>query len=721
MASLTRWVLAHKRIVVVAWIVLTLAGVAAAGPASDALENNFSVPDKEGWETNQEIAREYGGTGGDSSPLVPVVTLPEAAAVDSPAVQRDLNALDRKLGEALPGARIASYASTGDEAFVSTDGSTTFALVYPRPSADSDFGENPEAEHAASAALDGVTVAGAPVHLTGFDALLEDSGAESDGPGVLLEAVIGAAGALAVLAFVFASFLALVPLVMAFASIMTTFLMLLGLTELTEISPIVQFLIALLGLGVAIDYSLLVVSRWREERSHGHNDDEAVQRAMETGGRAVVFSGITVAIGLLALIALPLPFLRSMGYGGMLIPLVSVLVAITLLPVVLAKLGPRLDWPHRRTDERASRAWTRWASAVSRRRWVAAGAGMAIVLALVLAASGLQLGTSDADTMASSGDAHDGLVALEDSGIGEGSLLPHEILVGESTDPGALATELEGIDGVHGAVAPAAETWRSGDSALVEVIATPDPSSDAGASTLDEVRNVAHSAGADVTVGGQPAANADFIDAVYGSFPLMIALIAITTFVLLARAFRSLLLPAKAILLNILSVAAAWGVLALVWQRGYGSDLIWDIQATGSIPSWMPLMIFAFLFGLSMDYEVFILARMREVYDETGSTGAAVVEGIGRTGRLVTSAALILFLAFVSMASGPGTDLKMFATGLGAGILLDATVIRALIVPAVIALMGRWNWWLPHWPARLLRVQASPLARRQPATGENPA
>jgi putative drug exporter of the RND superfamily len=235
------------------------------------------------------------------------------------------------------------------------------------------------------------------------------------------------------------------------------------------------------------------------------------------------------------------------------------------------------------------------------------------------------------------------------------------------------------------------------------------------------VREAAHAVGPDVRVGGQPASNADFIDAVYGSFPLMIALITITTFILLARAFRSLLLPAKAIVLNVLSVAAAWGVLVLVWQHGYGSEAIWDIQATGSIPSWMPLMVFAFLFGLSMDYEVFILARMREAYDRTGSTETAVIEGIGRTGRLVTSAALILFLAFVSMASGPGTDLKMFATGLGAGILLDATVIRALIVPAVIALMGRWNWWLPHWPARLLRVPASPLARRRPATGETPA
>jgi RND superfamily putative drug exporter len=633
--------------------------------------------------------------------------LPQGKSIDSPGVRAQLARIDARLRARLPQSRIASYASTGNRAFVSADGRTAFAVVYPQPDPDSAFGENPRAEKAASSALSGVTIAGAPVHLTGFDALQEDSGAGNDGPGVLVEALIGGFGALLVLAFVFASFLAVIPIFIAVVSIMTTFLLLLVLTQLTTVSPIVQFLIALIGLGVAIDYSLLVVSRWREERSHGASGEAAVQRAMETAGRAVVFSGITVAIGLLALIALPLPFLRSMGYGGMLIPVVSVLVAITLLPVVLAKLGPRLDWPHRRTDDKASRAWTRWAETVARHRWAAAGAGLAVIAALVIAAAGLQLGSSDADTVAKSGDAKDGLVALERSGIGEGALLPHEVLVTGETDPQKVAADLGRVDGIHGAVAPAAADWRRDGTALVEAIQTPDSGSDDGKATLHAVRDTAHEAGPDVRVGGQPAANDDFIDAVYGSFPLMIALITVTTFILLARAFRSLLLPAKAILLNILSVAAAWGVLVLVWQHGYGSEAIFGIQATGSIPSWMPLMIFAFLFGLSMDYEVFILSRMREEYDRTGSTEAAVITGIGRTGRLVTSAALILFLTFTAMASGPGTDLKMMATGLAAGILLDATVIRALIVPAVIALMGRWNWWLPPGPARLLRVQPS--------------
>jgi RND superfamily putative drug exporter len=264
------------------------------------------------------------------------------------------------------------------------------------------------------------------------------------------------------------------------------------------------------------------------------------------------------------------------------------------------------------------------------------------------------------------------------------------------------------VPGVHGAVAPTLPEWQRPGAAVLDAFSTPDASTPAGRATLDRVKSVLRSAGPGVHLGGRPAQDKDFIEAVYGNFPLMIALIALITFVLLARAFRSLLLPLKAVVLNVISVGAAWGVLELVWQRGHGSNLIWGISATGSITAWIPLMVFAFLFGLSMDYEVFILARMREEYDATGSTDTAVVRGIGRTGRLVTSAALILFLAFVSLASGPETEIKVLATGLAAGILLDATVIRALLVPAVVSLFGRWNWWLPKVPARLLRVEPSP-------------
>ncbi|HWX88350.1 MAG TPA: MMPL family transporter [Solirubrobacteraceae bacterium] len=706
MAPLTRWVLAHKRTVVVFWVALTLVGMASSGTASKALKQKFSVPGKEGWVTNQRIDQSFHGTGGNGAPLLPVVTLPAGQSPSSPSVRAELEAVEARLEHTLPGSRIAGYASTASKAFVSKDGHTTFIVAYPPPDRTQAFENNPKAAEKASAALRGMTVAGAPVHLTGFDVLSLQSGG-GNGPGVLVEALLGGFGALLVLAFVFASFLAIVPIMMAIVAILTTFLVVWGLTTVTEISPIVQFLIALIGLGVSIDYSLLVVVRWREERAHGLEGEAAVQRAMETAGRAVVFSGTTVAIGLLALIALPLPFLRSVGYGGMLIPLISVIVALTLLPVVLSKFGSRLDWPHVRSDDKASRSWTRWAEWVVRRRWIAAIGAALVLAALVIAATSLQPGLPNVNTIAKQGDAKQGLVALERSGIGSGALLPNEALVEGSTSSTAVAQALAKVPGVQGAVAPASPRWQRPGAAIVDAFSIPDGSSSSGRDTLDRVRTAALASGPEVHLGGLAAQNEDFIEAVYGNFPLMIVLIAVITFVLLARAFRSLLLPLKAVILNVISVGAAWGVLDLVWQRGYGSHFIWGIPATGSVTAWIPLMVFAFLFGLSMDYEVFILARMREEYDATGSTDSAVVRGIGRTGRLVTSAALILFLAFVSLASGPETEIKVLATGLAAGILLDATVIRALLVPAVISLFGRWNWWLPQLPARLLRVEPS--------------
>ena len=263
------------------------------------------------------------------------------------------------------------------------------------------------------------------------------------------------------------------------------------------------------------------------------------------------------------------------------------------------------------------------------------------------------------------------------------------------------------ISSSTGSCAPAGPAWQGDGSGLVSVLPEAETSGDAGQATLARVRDLAAAELGGARVGGSGALAIDATASLYGSFPLMLAAVAVITFVLLARAFRSLLLAFKAILLNLLSIGAAYGVLVLVWQEGHGSEAIWGVPATGAIAMWVPLMAFAFLYGLSMDYEVFLLARMREEYDATGSTDTAIVQGLGRVGRLVTSAALILFLAFASMAAVPELDVKIMATALGAGILLDATILRALLVPALVALLGRWNWWLPPWAARLLRVPPS--------------
>jgi RND superfamily putative drug exporter len=711
MQRLTRSVLRHKRAVAIGWLLLTLVGVAAAGPASSALDQRFSVPGREGWEASQEIERVY-GNGGETLPLIPVVTLPNGTTVDSPGVREQLTKVEDTARKAVSDSRVAGFGSTGDKAFVSKDGRTAFVYVFA-PRSDDPFGGNVDDQRHLRNALNGTTIDGAPVRVTGYDALADSSGAGDDGPGVLLEAVIGGAGALIVLIFVFGSALALVPMAMAICSVLVSFLLLWGLTAITDISPIVQFIVALIGLGVSIDYALLIVMRWREEREKGLEGDEAVAAAMSTAGRAVVFSGTTVAVGLLALVVLPLPFLRSMGYGGLLIPLVATAVATTLLPVILATVGPRMDRRRIRRRDRSNVFWTKWAELVVRRRGVAAFLSLAVLGLLVAAATNLHLGNADPDTIAKVGSAKEGLHQLDRSGIGKGAIAPTETLV-SAADAQKVADAQSKVEGVHGAAAPNLPDWRKNGLAVVAGIPRAGDESQAGRDAVQNLIDAAHEASPTARVGGTGPLNADFIDAVYGSFPLLIAVISILTFVLLARAFRSLLLPLKAIILNILSIGAAWGIMELVWQQGHGSDEIWGIAATGSISSWIPFIVFAFLYGLSMDYEVFLLSRIREEYDITKDTNEAVIFGLGRTGRLVTSAALILFLAFAALASGPETDVKVLATGLAAGILLDATVIRAVLVPALVSYFGEWNWWLPTGIARVLRVPPSPRPVAEP-------
>jgi len=715
MAALTRFTLAHKKLIVGFWALITIAAFGAVGPAAGSLSEEFTLPGSEAFETNREIAAVY-GNGGDVAPIVPVVTLPAGTTVDSPGVVGELDGAFARVQAALPEARVASYVSTRDRTFVSDDGRTTFGLVFVPQQTGFEVGQ--EEARSAQAALEGVMVRGAPVEVTGLEALRGAAmGDEGGGLSVLLEVLIAGAGALVILAFVFASFMAIVPLLMAAIAIPTTFLLVWPLTGVTAVSAIVEFLVAFVGLGIAIDYALLIVLRWREERQRGDVANEvAVQRAMEHAGSAVVFSGTTVAIALLALIALPVPALRSIGIAGLLIPLVSVAVAITLLPVLLATIGPRLDWPRIRREDRASRAWTAWARLVVRNRWAAAAGSAGILIALVVAAFSIQLGNPRAESLAQSGPARAGFEKLKESGIGPGPLAPFDVLV-RAEDPDAVAETLAREKGVLGAVAPADTGWRHATTALVTVIPTTDGNSGEGRATLDRIRAAAQQLPGEVTVGGQAALSSDFVDAIYGSFPLMIALIAALTFLLLARAFRSLVLPLKAVVLNLLSVAAVWGLMVLVWQRGFGSEAIWGIEATGSISEWLPVMVFAFLFGVSMDYQVFIISRMRESYDRIGSTETSIVEGVGRTGRLVTSAALILALAFVALSASPGTEVKIFATALAAGILLDATLIRAMLVPATMAILDRWNWWLPHRPARVLRVKPS-LVRRETVADE---
>ena len=701
MERLARLVMRHRLIVSLFWLVTFVLGGIAAGQLSDRLTLDFSLPGQPGDNAENQLIESYGVSSFDT--YVVVVTVPDGQTVTGSIDA--VNGVFEATAAAVPGVLVTDYATTGDETFIAPDGLTAYSLIQGPPPTSFGPGIEAQLEPALAQAADQAGLEGG---LTSYGLL--SAGGDTEGPSVLAETLLGAAGALLVLLFVFASFLALLPLLIAAVSILTTFLLVLGLTTFSEVSFVVQFLISLIGLGVAIDYSLLLVSRWREERAHGLSNEEAVVVAMKTAGHAVLASGVTVAISLVALVVVPVPFLRSMGIGGMLIPLVSVAVVLTLLPALLSKVGPRIDYPRIRKEGVASKGWTAWARGIVSHKWLATGAALVILGLLIYPVSNLKIGTASVDSLARSGAPYDALHTLSDAGVGTGVLTPIVVLV-DPDQADAAADAAREVDGIQLAAVSSDEA----DYAVIQVVPVQETVDSSSNEVVDAVRTTVEGAvDGEVLVTGAGATVEDYFTAVYNKFPYVLALIALITFVLLMRTFRSILLPIKAVVLNLVSLAAVFGAVVFFWQEGHGSDLIFNVSATGAITFWLPVVIFAFLFGLSMDYEVFILARMREEYDESGDTEEAVITGLGRTGRLVTSAALILFFAFAALASAPGTDIKVLGTALGVGILIDATVVRALLVPALVTLLGRWNWWLPGWAAKVLRVEPSPLAPRQP-------
>jgi putative drug exporter of the RND superfamily len=707
---LAYFVIRRRRWIVLGWIAITLFGLFTTTRLGDRWFESFSIPGYSAYEANQRTLKTFGT--GEQAPLVAVFH-----STGDVTKAKGITKAIEKAAAVNPGSRTSSFFATGSDAYVSKDRHTTFAEIYPP--GHTGFNSTVHIKRV-RAALKSATPPGVTANLTGRDPLYEDVGG-SGGPSLAIEILIGGVGALLVLLFVFGTLTAVaLPIVVAATSILTTFSLVWLLTYVTDVSIIVQFLVALVGLGVAIDYALLMIFRFREEIHHGKDVESALVETMTHAGRSVVVSGSTVAIGLLSMVILPLPFIRSIGLGGMLIPAVSVLASITLLPVLLLKLGHRIDSlrviPKRvvSADPGETGFWHRWAGIVVRRPVLIAAAGFAIVALLLIPASDLNPSDAEAKNLPGKGDAFVGRAVLERSGISAGVMKPFVVLVEHDGQPQTLRTlvsRIERAPGIMGAAAPPA--WRKDGSALVEAFPATDASSRAARNTISRLQDDVLPAvqrqvdrGVEITLGGVAPEERDFVHAVYGNFPYVLGFVILLTFVLLMRAFRSIVLPLKAVLLNLISLGCAFGVVVFIFQQGHGSQAIWGIQATDAVISWIPLMIFAFLYGLSMDYEVFIVTRIREAYDETKDTSKAIELGLARTGKLVTSASLVLVFAFFSLSTGPGPDIKQFGIGLAAGVLIDATLIRALLVPSVMMLLGRANWWFPERVRRALLVPA---------------
>ena len=706
-----RWV------VLAVWVAVFLVSGAASAGLSDKLTNRFTLPGTDTAKAEQ-ILEEHFGQKTTGAFTVVARTEPGRAQALLPQVRA---AAERAAAE-LPTSRVASVQPVSDSVVAAT-------IISNLEPADAK-GHTDDMRAAVG------TVAGAELYVSGQAAIEHDLDPVFNEDLKVGELYIAIPIALLILVFVFGTLAFIVPMLFAAFTIPATLGIIWIFASFMELTTYLQNLVMLIGFGIAIDYSLLVVYRYREELRKDGNKEDAIVRTMDTAGRAVVFSGTAVGIGLALMLFMPLPFMRGFGIGGLVIPLVSVVCALTLLPVLLYWLAAPLDRVHliprriveRRDSER--NGWYRLAHAIMRRPALFAAATTSLLLALALPVLALELGPGSNDGVPQDLEVVPGLNSVS-AAAGEGALAPSAIVIdtgrpGGVEDP-AVAPAVERLAAALRAD-PEVASIRFDESAQhvdptrqylnVEAVGRHEYGSPEAMDFVDRLRGelipaARFPAGVEVVAGGGPPSGVDFLDVTYGAFPWLVLGVLVLTYVLLMRAFRSLLLPLKAIVLNLLSIGAAYGLLVLFFKFGPAE---WaGLIGFDQIEGWIPVFIFAMVFGLSMDYEVFLVSRMREEWDNGLSNAEAVAQGLAKTGRIVTAAGLIMFAAFMGFVAGSIVGLQQFGFGLAMAILLDVTIVRALLVPSVMELMGRWNWWLPDGVARLVRVPPSPLARPRPA------
>ncbi len=525
---------------------------------------------------------------------------------------------------------------------------------------------------------------------------------------------IGVPIALVILLLVFGAAVAAgIPLVMAIISIVVAFGVATIIGRTNELYILVLNIVPKIGLAVGIDYSLLLVQRFREERAHGLEKLEAIAMAGATASRTVVFSGGTVIVGLLGMTVVPSNVYRSIAIGTCTVSAIAVLSALTLLPAVLSLLGDKVNAlripfvqgvTSRDADDTAG-FWGRVATVVMGHPWISVLTSGGILVGLALPALTISLGLSGVTSLPENADVRRAFTILEAEFSG-GRVAPVEIVVDAAVVEAAPVQA--GIDRLKAALArdavfgePTVETNEAGDLALISVTLAGDPDSDAAHAAVRRLRDDAIPAAfegvdADVLVTGTTAGNEDFYNVIRTYAPYVFGFVLGLSFLFLMVVFRSIVVPAKALVMNLLSVGAAYGLLTLVFQHGVGAGLL-GFQETENIEVWLPLFLFSVLFGLSMDYHVFLLSRIRERFDQTGDNARSVAFGLRSTAGMITGAAMIMVAVFMGFALGDTVALQQVGFGLAVAVILDATIIRCVLVPASMELLGNWNWYLPGW------------------------
>jgi RND superfamily putative drug exporter len=699
--TLADFCIRHRRLTVLGWVAALLVTGALAGAAGESFSTNFNLPDSDSTKALNLLEDRFPAQSGDQIQVV----YADQAGLDSEATEQRIETLVTDLGKLDHVVSVTSpFEGKGAISESGTIGFSTVTLddaAFELPiSSIEDI-----ADTANDAGGDGLQVeaGGDPVRQVDQQ---QEGGSE----------MIGLLAAIVVLLITFGSLVAMsMPIVTAIVALGTALSLVTLGTHVIDTADFAPALASMIGLGVGIDYALFVVTRFRQGLADGLEVNEAVLRAMDTAGRAVLFAGVTVVIAMLGLFAIGVGFLHAPALAASLAVALTMFAALTLLPALLSKIGTRIDRLRIRRPKPAgeeSKRWTQWSRGIQRHPWVAAITSAGLLILLAIPVFSIDLGSADAGTDATDTSTRKAYDLLAE-GFGPGFNGPLQIVVdvpsGTSPEESkqeleSLGTALSGTEGVAGVGKPVVND--AGDTAVYQLFPTTSPQDNATSDLVKTIRDdvlppVEEQYGFVAHVGGSTAIFDDFATYISGKLPLFFGIVIVLSALLLMAAFRSVLVPLKAVLMNVLSIGASFGVVVAIFQWGWLGSLI-GLDETAPIESFLPVMVFAIVFGLSMDYEVFLMSRVHEEWDKRKDASEAVVHGLASTGRVITAAATIMICVFASFALGGNLTIKLFGVALASAVAIDAFVIRSILVPAIMELLGKRAWWLPAWLDRIL-------------------
>jgi RND superfamily putative drug exporter len=700
---LARWTYRHRWWTLLIWIVALVAAITLQGTVGGSYSTDFSLPGAESQKAFDLLEERFPNVAGDTADIV----FKAEGDVDDPAVRSAMEGLFQDIAKVDRVVAIDSPYSEQGQGQISRDGTIAFATVHfqviENEAVPPEIGTE-IVDLAAKAEIDGLTIepGGSVIQFSEFE---EPGGAEG----------IGFLFAIVILLITFGSVLAMgLPIASALFGIGIGLSLIMLFANFLSVPDFTPQLASMIGIGVGIDYALFIVTRYRQQLHHGLDPEQATMVAITTSGKAVLFAGTTVVISLLGILLMGFAFVEGLAIGGAATVAVTMIASVTLVPALLGFVGRNIDrwrlpWFHQDESKFEHGPAYRWSRVIQRRPWTAAIVGLAVLVVMSIPLFSIRLGFADASsasTERSSRRAYD----LISEGFGPGFNGP--LLLATEVDSPADVQSLESVgsalresDGIA-AVTPA-QTSPGGDAAVMTAFPTTTPQDEATTDLVNRLRSdvIPAATGEDanpIYVGGFTASIVDFSAANAERLPILISVVIGLSFILLVIVFRSLVVPLKAAIMNLLSISAAYGAVIAIFQWGWLKGLF-GVETTAPFEAWAPMMLFTILFGLSMDYEIFLLSRIREEYVKTRDNKVAVANGLATTARVITAAAAIMVtLVLVFVFGFEERAIKLFAVGLAVAIFVDATVVRMVLVPATMELLGDANWWLPKWLARIL-------------------